>query len=103
MITLIKFLLRLAGYVLLAAAFVAAVVDGSKSVAASAFVYTPLREIWSDLSAASLAATLDWLSVSRAGNMLLPLFDYPLWAVAAPVGIVLLWLLDRRARRPISA
>jgi hypothetical protein len=44
-----RLLARFAGFWLVAAALVAAVVDGAKSIASSAFVATPFAETWATL------------------------------------------------------
>jgi hypothetical protein len=48
---MLRFLARFIGFWLVAAALVAAVIDGSKSIAASALVITPLAESWAAISA----------------------------------------------------
>jgi hypothetical protein len=51
---MIRFLFRTLGLLFLAAAFVFLVYDGTKSIAASALVYTKVNEVWTLLHAASL-------------------------------------------------
>ena len=41
---MVRFLVRAIGYILLAGAFATLVIDGTRSIASSALVYTPLRE-----------------------------------------------------------
>jgi hypothetical protein len=41
---MVRFLVRAVGYLLLAGAFATLVIDGTRSIASSALVYTPLRE-----------------------------------------------------------
>jgi hypothetical protein len=99
--SMFRFLARFLGFWLVAAALVAAVVDGAKSIAASAFVTTPLAEAWAavarltaeggDAPAAPPAWPLDvalaWLGAA------------PTFAALAAIGVVLLVLGSRR-RRP---
>src|SRR5918993_2587544 len=51
---MLRFLLRTLGIWLLAGALVAVVMDGARSIAASAPVLTPLAEVWRELAPASL-------------------------------------------------
>lgn len=48
--------LRLIGFWLLAAAIVALVIDGTRTIAAGALVWTPLAKTWLQLHAGSLTA-----------------------------------------------
>jgi hypothetical protein len=52
----VRFLLRLTALALLSVAFVMAVLDATRSVAASALVFTPLADSWAWASPASMAA-----------------------------------------------
>lgn len=51
---MVRFLLRLLGYVLVAAGFVALVIDGARSIANSAVQYTPLNLILTTLFGARM-------------------------------------------------
>jgi hypothetical protein len=51
-----RFLLRLASLVALAAAVIAGSIDSIQSVAASAVVMTPMADAWQDLSPSTLSA-----------------------------------------------
>ena len=99
-----RLIARFLGFWLVAAALVAAVVDGAKSIAASAFVTTPLAETWSVLAtpsgtdAASAAAALPW-----------PLNILFGWLLAAPTiavllvpGVLLLIAGAKRKRHPLG-
>jgi hypothetical protein len=48
---MLRLLARFVGIWLIAAALVAAVIDGAKSIAASALVVTPVAETWASLAA----------------------------------------------------
>jgi hypothetical protein len=83
---MLRFIARFLGFWLVAAALVAAIVDGAKSIAASAVVMTPLAETWNtivalggwDMPAEELPAGAPW-----------PLDIALLWLLAAPtVGIL---------------
>src|SRR5215210_980823 len=51
---MIRFLLRFAGLLLLALAFIFVVYDGMKSIADAAFYATPLSQFWIEISASTL-------------------------------------------------
>jgi hypothetical protein len=52
---MIRFLFRALGLLFLAGAFVFFVYDGTKSIAATAVIFTPLTDTWNTIHAASLA------------------------------------------------
>jgi hypothetical protein len=56
-----RFLLRLAGLAFLSVAIIMAVLDATRSVAASSLVFTPLAQSWNWASPASLQATRAFL------------------------------------------
>ena len=58
---MIRFLLRTLGLLLLAAAFVFLVYDGTRSIAANQLVYTKVEEVWSLVHAASLQQLQPWI------------------------------------------
>jgi hypothetical protein len=98
---MIRFLLRTLGLLLLAAAFVFFIYDGTKSIAANALVYTKVSEVWMLLHAASLAQlrplieqhASPWLWDPVATTVL----DAPAFAAFAIVGAILM-LLGRRKK-----
>ncbi len=98
-----RFIARFLGLWIVAAALVAAIVDGAKSLAASALVLTPLSETW-----ATAAAWAGWTESAEelAAFILWPFDVLYVWMLAAPtvlvlavVGVLLLVLGSRR-RRP---
>ena len=97
---MIRFLFRFIGLWLLAGAFVALVIDGTRSVSASQFVAAPLRSTWTLLHPASLAAA----QARFAGGPGEPLFEYllsaPFFAFLAVFGLLFL-LIGRRRREKI--
>ncbi|MAA99589.1 MAG: hypothetical protein CMN86_15045 [Stappia sp.] len=102
---MIRFLLRILGLWLVALALVALVIDATGSIAASAWVFTPAGKYWFDFDPASLglaqAAVQRHVSPMLWDPVIQTLLEAPVWAVAGPLGFVLLWLgdLGRRRRR----
>jgi hypothetical protein len=100
-----RFLSRFLGIWLLAGAFVALVIDGTRSIAASRIVLTTTGEAWSVLHRASLeqfrayivGGFPAWAWDPVALNLLLT----PLWALLGVLGIVFA-LLGRTPARPIG-
>jgi len=92
--------LRVLGLSLVAIAFITLVVDGTRSIAASAIVITPLGEGWFKLHAPSLNLiqalieryTLPFLWDPVFLNILL----LPVWLVIAAFGFTLVYLGSRR-------
>lgn len=87
---------RFLGFWLLAAAIIAFVVDGTKTIAASALVWTPLAQTWAQLHANSLT----WLQgmMERNLNPLLwnpgftSLLRAPTVAVLSCGALLMLWV-----------
>lgn len=105
MVSLLKLLVRFVGFLLLAVALVAAVVDGSKSIAASTPVFTPVVQVWLELSPATLDAARAAVE-HHAGPLLWDpvlktVLAWPVWAVAAGLAFVLMLAGDRRRRRAV--
>lgn len=83
---MLRFIARFVGFWLVAAALVAAIVDGAKSIAASTVVLTPLAETW-----AAIAALGGWEATPEElpANAPWPLDVALPWLLAAPtVGIL---------------
>jgi hypothetical protein len=103
---MLRLLARFIGYWFVAGAIVMAVVDGAKSIAASALVTTPLAESWAILfaateetaSAAGAPLTLD----GPAGTALNWLFAAPTAAVLAALGFLFLLAGAKRRRALFS-
>ena len=90
---MLRFLSRFLGFWLLAGGLVAAVVDGAKSIGASAFVTTSLAETWAAIAALSDAGAVppDFAAAPWPLNMLLGwLFAAPTVAVLIVPGVLLL-------------
>jgi hypothetical protein len=100
---MIRFLLRALGLLSLAGAFIALVLDGTKSIAGNKIVVTPLGQTWSDLHSTSLQLleagvtrrVAEWLW----DPVLLSILTSPTWLVLGILGVVLL-LLGRK-RKPL--
>ncbi len=89
-----KFLFRFIGLWLLAGAFVAFVIDGARSIAASRLVIMPLVEAWSAVNAASVEALHQIIeqnfSVWMWESVALKFLNAPLWLVLCVVGTLLI-------------
>ncbi|GAB4069767.1 hypothetical protein KHC28_24725 [Ancylobacter sonchi] len=95
---MIRFLLRFLGLWLLAGGFVALVLDGTRSIASSRVLYTPLGDAWAAVSATGLGRALD-AELPAAGweSLATPLMQAPLAAVLVVIGLVLIVLGRKRA------
>ncbi len=92
---MIRFLLRFLGFWLLAGGFVALVVDGTRSIAASELVVTSARAGWTAISAGSygqMEAHLSALAPWLWADIVSPLLDFPLFVVVAVLGLLLMAL-----------
>jgi hypothetical protein len=102
---MIRFLFRFVGLWLLSGAFVALIIDGTRSIGASRLVLTPLREAWSAVSAASLEAFQSWtkshLLALAWDPLAVSILSMPLWAVLATIGVIFV-VLGRPRARPIG-
>ena len=100
---MLSFLSRLVGILLVAVALVTAVIDGTKSIAASHLVTTPLGAHWFEFFPESLNAAqagvqrhvAPWLWDPVIQSILL----LPTWVVAGVLGALFVWLGTRRRRR----
>jgi hypothetical protein len=100
-----RFLARFLGLWLLAGAFVALVIDSTRSIAASRIVLTSVGEAWSVLHGASLEQFRAYVEASFPvwvwDPLTLNLLLAPLWALLGVLGI-LFALLGRSRARPIG-
>lgn len=94
---MIRFLFRFIGLWLLAGAFVALVIDGTRSVSASRLLFSPVRDAWGLADPKGLEA----LQKNFAGGTLEPLLQAvlaaPFFAFLAVIGLLFL-LIGRRKR-----
>lgn len=100
-----RLLLRVAGFLLLAAGFVSLVLDGTRAIANSAVAFTPLGTTLLTLFPKSYPqlepAVARHLHPLLWDSLLLHLLTAPTFAVAALAGAVLMWL-GRRPAEPIG-
>ncbi len=94
---MVRFLVRLAGLFALAGAVIAIIIDGTRSIAASALVTTPLAEAWRSADAGSLAAAEAALGGSMLTSPFLTVLALPAWLVFGALGALLI-LAARPAR-----
>ena len=99
---MIRFLLRLIGFLSLAGGFVALVIDGARSIAAGALSWTSAEAAWAAWSPATLAKTHAALGSAPGLD---PAFGFilslPAFAPLVVLGILLM-LLGRRGRGGIG-
>src|SRR5690348_2672740 len=102
---MIRFLLRTLGLLLLAAAFVFFVYDGTRSIAANQLVYTKVEEIWSIVHTTSLQQLQPWIESHGPSWLWDPvattILDAPSAVAFAILGAILI-PLGRRKKRLIG-
>jgi hypothetical protein len=98
---MIRFFFRFVGLLLLAAAFILVIYDGTKSIAANNFYFTSVRTAWELVNAQSLAALRPLISPYAGGVLwdpgMVALLAAPAWSVLGFLGIVFM-LLGRRKK-----
>ena len=98
-----RLLLRVIGTVLIAVAVILLIIDGTKSLAANALVFTPLGDTWANLNAESLDALKQFFATRLFGAMLetvvTALLNCPGWAVVGVPGLLLAWAGRSRRER----
>ncbi len=98
---MIRFLFRFVGLICLAAAFILAIYDGTKSIAANSLYLTSVRTLWDLINAGSLARLQPTIQHYANGYLWDPLMlgflSAPSWVVLGFLGIVLL-LLGRKKK-----
>jgi hypothetical protein len=98
-----RLLLRLLGTWLLGIALILLIIDGTRSLAASALIMTSLGDTWMSLHAQSLAETQAFLATRFFGPLLetsvTAILGLPGWIVLGVPGVFIAWLgRTRRAR-----
>ena len=97
---MIRFLFRLLGFLILAAGFVALVIDGTRAVASGAISFTPTATSWGAVSPGTLESLRE--AVGAVGRAPLDwILAQPTCAVLAVIG-VLFMLIGRRRRRTVG-
>ena len=104
---MIRFLFRFIGFWLLAGGFVALIVDGTRSIAASHLLFTSAGDAWFVISPGSLERleTSGRASLPTVWNVaVLPLLSLPTFLVLVVVGLALLGLgrVRERSRFEVS-
>ncbi len=104
---MIRFLFRFFGFWVLAGGFVALVVDGTRSIAASRILFTSTRDAWNSLSPATLTqaqARVSGLSAWAWPDLAAPVLGLPLFAVLAVLGLLMLAIgrVRRRSRYEVG-
>ena len=98
-----RLLLRVLGTLLIACAVILVIIDGTKSLAASGFVFTSLEATWVQLHAESLNAVREFLETRLFGPLLKPVITavlaFPGWAVLGVPGVLLAWAGRSRRER----
>jgi hypothetical protein len=98
---MIRFLFRLVGLICLAAAFILAIYDGTKSIAGNNLFLTSVRTLWDLINAGSLARLKPLIQSYANGYLWDPLMvgflSAPSWGVLGFLGIVLI-LLGRKKK-----
>ncbi len=98
-----RLLLRIIGTLLIACAVILLIIDGTKSLAASGLVFTPLSDTWGRISPQSLAGLRAFLDDRLLGPVLevvvSAVLGLPGWAVIGVPGILLAWAGRSRRTR----
>ncbi|MBY5865206.1 hypothetical protein [Rhizobium leguminosarum] len=99
-----RFLLRLASLVALAAAVIAGTIDSIQSVAASSVVMTPISDAWQDVSPTTLTSLQSSLSYYIHPRFYALIFQWlmlqPAFAVFLVIAL-LLWMIGYK-RPPVA-
>lgn len=101
---MIRFLFRLFGLLIFAAAVIFAVMDGARSIAQSEIALTPFAESWATVSQTSLTG-FEFLIQERLGmpdlwdSVFVPMLGLPTWGVLGAIGILFLLIGRRRKER----
>lgn len=98
-----KFVLRLLATWLVGIALVLLIVDGTRTLAANAFVYTSLNETWQGLNPASLEgfreAIVTRMHPAVWASLIGPFLSLPGWGLFGVPGLLLAFAGSKRAPR----
>jgi len=96
MLSILKFLLRIVGLLVLACAVIAIVADAGRSIGESEFAFMPIGQLWFDLSRETLntaqAAIQRHVSPVLWDPVIMTVLTWPIWSVALPLGLLLFLL-----------
>ncbi len=100
---MIRFLFRFIGLILLAAAFILIIYDGTKSIAGNSLFLTSTRTLWELVSAGSIAKIRPLIEPYAGGLLwdpiMLAILAAPSWGLLGFFGILL--LLFGRRKKPL--
>jgi hypothetical protein len=98
-----RLILRVLGTLLIALAVILVIIDGTKSLAASTLVTTPLGETWMQVHAYSLEQVRSFFATRLFGPLLeavvTGLLGLPGWAVLGVPGLLFAWIGRSRRER----
>lgn len=98
-----RLLLRVLGTLLIACALILLIIDGTRSLAASGIVLTPLETTWTQIHEASLLGLRQFLETRLFGPLIAPVVNavlgFPGWAVIGVPGLLLAWAGRSRRER----
>jgi len=100
---MIRFLFRFLGLILLAAAFILVIYDGTKSIAGNSLSLTTVQALWELINPASLAKLKPLIAPYAGGLLWDPLtvsvLAAPAWSLRGIAGILLLFF--GRKKKPL--
>jgi hypothetical protein len=98
-----RLVLRVVGTLLIAFAVILLIIDGTRSLAANALVFTPLEATWQSMQPESQAALHEFLGTRLFGPVIAPvisaILSFPGWAVIGIPGVLLAWAGRSRRER----
>jgi hypothetical protein len=97
---MLRFLLRLIGLCLLAAAFFFFVYDGTKSIANQHWAYIRVGDVWAIVDQTSLTLAQNWFkqkAIWAWDPYIQKILDLPTWIILAVAGMILI-LLGRKKK-----
>ena len=92
-------LFRAAAYILLIAGFILLVLDGMRSIAADALVFTPLGQVWFNVNPSGLAAFQAWTGQTAVKDFIVPIADLALFSPGWLIPLALSFLLALIGRK----
>ncbi|QDG74554.1 hypothetical protein FJ695_00965 [Labrenzia sp. PHM005] len=103
MVSILKFVLRVLGAVLLALAIISGISDASRSIAESGVTLKPLGQLWFEMSPETLnlsqAVIQRYVHPTVWDPMIQTLLTWPAWVVFAGFGLMFLWLGAQRQKQ----